>query len=124
LAQIVITEDETGIAVYDFTIEQGATLSLPVSKQLDDGTPIDYTGYTANLTGNYSKQSGEFAFKLTTEDGGIIVNGPQIMLIFSPETTNSLLIKPIKYDLELYGPDGYVDRVIEGTITLDPRCKR
>ena len=113
--------------VWNPTIEQGATWHR-VLTYLDDGQPIDLTGYTARMD-IVHKLSRKTALQLDTSAGGIVIDGVAgtITLQLSAVQTATLDTYQHLYDLELVAdPDprsatAEVQRLVTGTITVSPQ---
>ena len=118
-------------AVADFTIEQGATWEQEVWWENADGTPKDLTGYAARMQARGKLDDPGTLVDLTTENGGITIDGAagKITLFMSDAETAALdwpagqyVQQSGIYQLELVNAagDGFVTRLLRGTLTLDP----
>lgn len=104
------------MARYDFTIQQGATFSRDIIWKVNDD-PIDLSGYSARLQARPKKGSPVLYFELTTENGGIEIDGSTIKLRLEAEETDNFTFKSATYDFELESQTG-VTRLLQGVITL------
>lgn len=84
------------------------------------GNLVDLTSYTAKMQIRPFVGSSDIIVELTTENGGITINGPAgtISLLLTPEQT--ALLAPIRagFDLQLTAPGGEVDYVLQGAIII------
>lgn len=103
---------------YDFTIEQGATWEKVLTYKTPAGVPVDLTGYTARMMAKVDFDEEPY-IDITTENGGIEINGPDgvIRLIISAENTADIETMTGRYDLEIES-GGTVTRLLQGTIFL------
>lgn len=111
---------------YDFTIEQGATLDLPIFFKDGDGVALDYTGYTARMQVRQNVSSSAVLLELTTENGRLILDGPEgnLTLLVTAEDTADITWRKGVYDIEMVAPDDTVTRVLQGTITISLEVTR
>lgn len=106
-------------ARWPITIEQGTTWD-PVLTLRD----TDLTGYTARM--QIRTDDGQLLEELTTGNGRITIDGPagQIRLLLTDTETSAYEWEQGVYDLELVSPGGHVDRLVQGTVTVDPEVTR
>lgn len=105
------------------TIEQGATWSRTVT-YLDNGEPVDLTGYTARM--DIVDGAGRTILQVDTTAGGLSIDGAAgtVTIDLTPVQTSKLHASPHKYNVELVAdPDprsetAAVQRLLEGTITV------
>jgi hypothetical protein len=108
---------------YNFTINQGATLSKAMVYYMpDEVTPFNLTGYTARMQIRPSVASSVILATLTTENGGITLGGTAgtIVLTMSAAATAVLNFDVAAYDMEIVSGGGVVTRLLGGNVTL---CK-
>ena len=107
--------------IYNFIIDQGSTYTVQMVYQDGGGNPINLTGYTAKMQLRLQYGDPVAALTLTTENGGITINGPTgtINLLATDEQT--LLLEPTfyVYDLDIIS-GGTIERLIQGQITVRP----
>lgn len=107
--------------VYNFVVYQGAVFNPTLNcVSGENGVPINFTGYTAQMMGRLTYSSIIPFFNLTTENGGITLNSTgKIELYISSEETE-LLIDNGVYDLKLIPPSGEENaiRLLMGAITI------
>jgi hypothetical protein len=107
--------------IYNFVMDQGATFTLQMVYQNGAGAPINLTGYTAKMQLRLKFGSPDAALTLTTENGGITINGPTgtINLLVTDEQT--LALDPVfyVYDLDII-TGGTIERLVMGQITVRP----
>ncbi len=119
----------TGLSpsAYPFRIDVGTTFSATVFWALQE-TPsvapvaVDLTDYTAAMTVGYGGCCTSTLFTLTTENGGIAINGDlgRITLTAIAAATATYAPGPYLYRLDLTAPSGVVTRLLEGIITVSP----
>ena len=109
---------------YNFTIEQGTSFRKPFVYKDSLGIPIDLSGFTARMQMRPSKSSSLVLLDLTTENGGIVIEGPKgaVTMVFTEAMTSALSRSGV-YDLELVN-GSTVMRFVEGEITLSKEVTR
>lgn len=112
-------------ATYNFTIEQGATLTKTFVWN-SGGSPVNLTGYTAKMQVRASSASEEVLLELSSANNNIAITVATgtIVLTFSAVTTAAIAWRRGKYDLELTSGDGTVTRLVEGVITVSREITR
>lgn len=117
----------------DLTIEQGATFDTTLTWYNITNTPMNLTGFTAQMMLRKGSKNGvlEFTFKTTPggTDGTITLGGAlgTIRLVASFDKTALLDEGRYAYDLELTDPvptPDVVYRVAEGFITVTREATR
>ena len=114
---------------YDFSLEQGATLTLNFSYKNSSGSVIDLSsGYTARMKIKDSPD-GEVIASTESSDSpkntisiALAGSGNNIIVTINATATTAFTFENAVYDLELISgssPNQVVDRVVEGRITLD-----
>ena len=113
-------------AIYNATIDQGATFELEVVYKNDAGVPINLTGYSAALQVRQNYYDDTALVTLTSPSGGIVITGATgtIDITMSAAQTASLDEGNYVYDLEIYSSGGNVTRLIQGQFTVSPEVTR
>jgi len=113
-------------AIYNATIDQGATFTLEVIYKDSAGTPINLTGYTAALQIRQNYYDDTALVTLTSPSGGIVITGATgtIDITMSSAQTASLDEGIYVYDLEIYAGGGNITRLIQGQFTVSPEVTR
>ena len=113
-------------AIYNATIDQGATWTLQVVYKNDAGTPINLTGYTAALQVRQNYYDTTALLTLTSPSGGIVITGATgtIDITMTAVQTGSLDEGFYVYDLEITSSGGIVTRLIQGQFTVSPEVTR
>lgn len=117
-------------SVYDLYIEQGATYRMRVRLYDADNQPLDITGYTARSQIRQAITTSAFIHEMTTENGGIVVNGAGGYLDLSITdlvTKGFKFTSPAVWDIELVAPvalNSVVTRLLKGNVYLDPEVTR
>ena len=108
-------------------IIQGATFRKPlVWLAPDKTTPIDLTGCTARMQVRGEVESPTVLLELTTENDGIVIDGPagKLTLHLSPAATTAISWESGVWDLEVAHPNGDVTRLVQGSISVSPEVTR
>ena len=108
------------------TIYQGATFRKRLRWSTSGGTPIDLTGCKARLQFRAELESPDVLLELTTENGGIVIDGPagKLALRISPTATAATSWESGVWDLEVVHPNGDVTRLVQGSISVSPEVTR
>jgi hypothetical protein len=105
-------------AVYDFEIEQGASLSVVFTWYDSSNSLVDLTSYTAAMKAKVNVDDTtaviDSSSNLTITLGGALGT---ITLIMTASQTAALTFRTTHYDLELT-LNGTVTRLVKGIITL------
>lgn len=106
--------------IYNFTWEQGATVSETLYWKVGDPAElVNLTGFTARMS---LKSQGTQALSLTTENGRIILGGVAGSIVLSVDavTTATILAASYAYDLELVSGDAtpVVTRLLKGFVKV------
>lgn len=101
-------------------IDQGSNFSMSLTAYNASNVPISLTGCTVSgqLRRSYDSASGiTFGTAITGGTGGY-----QVFL--GATATNSLKYGRYVYDVELQYSDGTVQRLVQGTATVDPQATK
>lgn len=112
---------------HDITIEQGATFRLSLVWRDSAGALIDVTGYTARMQVRRRHTTEDPpALSLTSAAGDIVLGGAAgtIVITAAATVTDDIDFKTGVYDLEMEDVDGFVTRLIEGSVTITPEVTR
>ena len=112
---------------HKFRINQGSDVSIPIVVKDCEGTPVNFTGFLFHmqLRRFYSSQNVDDELSSEGRDSRIVVdpeNG-QFTLIFPNEVTKKLSGSYL-YDIETTSPDGRVERLLQGSISISPEVTR
>jgi len=105
---------------YNFVMDQGATFTLQMVYQNGAGVPINLTGYTAKMQLRLKYGAPDpAALTLTTENGGLTINGPTgtISILATDEQTLALDPALYVYDLDIIS-GGTIERLVMGQVTV------
>jgi len=82
------------------------------------GEPINLTGYTGRMQVRESARSPDVIVDLSTENGGIEIDGAAgaVTLVFR-HTDTAKILTPCETDLLLFAPDGEPLLVLHGPVT-------
>ena len=109
-------------------IDQGATFTWPITYLDSDRVPINLTNYTAKMQVRQTyESSGSAIVNLTTENGGITINGTQgLITVIISEFQTSALVAPFEgvYDLLVYSTAGVSEKLLYGPATVVPVVTR
>jgi len=113
-------------AVYNFVIEQGATLDKVFVWKDSTGAVIPLTGYTAKMQIRQTVSSSTILLDLSTLNGRIILTplSGQIQLLVSATDTAAITWQRGKYDLELVSSTGVVTRLLYGEVEVSKEVTR
>ncbi|MER2529294.1 MAG: hypothetical protein ABTR07_15325 [Candidatus Competibacter denitrificans] len=115
------------------TIYQGATFErqwrwLYKPSAGADPMPVVLTGCTARGQVRETYESSSVLVDFVATDGSLVLDTAQstISLFLSPTKTAVLKpsVKPYRWDLEIYWPDGNVTRLFEGEVTISQEVTR
>ena len=105
--------------IYNFTLDQGSTWTLQIVYQDPSGTPINLTGYNAQMKVRKKADSSAVVLSLATGGQGIVITGAQGKLNLTATDEQTQVIEPglYVYDLELDN-GGVRTRLIQGMVTV------
>lgn len=108
------------MSTYDFTINQGTDLTVPLVLKNGDGSLIQLGGFDCRMQMRRSKGAHSLVDDLTVKNGRIVidVNKARISLMFPHEVTASYPPVNLVYDIELVSASGQVTRILEGNIEV------
>lgn len=108
------------------TIYQGATFRKRLTWLDPSKAPIDLTGCTARMQVRAEIESADALLELTTENGGIAIDGPAglLTLHIAPVATAAIAWQSGVWDLEVAHPNGDVTRLVQGSINVMPEVTR
>ena len=112
-------------AIYNATIDQGATWNLEVIYKTEAGVPINLTGYTAALQVRQNYYDTAALVTLTSPSGGIVItpNAGKLDITMTATQTGGLDEGFYVYDLEITS-GANVTRLIQGQFTVSPEVTR
>ena len=112
-------------------IQQGADVEiiLPPSAYSSNGQNVDWSGFTGKLQiREDANNTGTPLLELTTANGGIVITGSQIKLVFTNLQTAAFNFGSdyaAQYDIELVQPGtNYVYKPYFGPVTMIPEITR
>lgn len=113
-------------ATYNFSIDQGTTVSIQWAYRTAANAVIDLTSYTARLQARPTVSSAVTVMDCTTANGQLVVTGATGVVTLSLTATQSAALdfNSAVYDLEIVSPAGVVTRLVQGTITLSREVTR
>jgi hypothetical protein len=108
----------------NFVCPQGSTFRRTLTYTLDE-SPIDLSGYSANLQVRENYYSPDPLVSLSS-GSGLFVGGSAgtINIYISDSDTSNLPAGTHVYDLEITSPSNDIDRLIEGTFIVTPEVTR
>lgn len=113
---------------YNFTIEQGATWRREIQVQDESDNPVNLTGHIVRMQLRTAHAARTALITLTTVSPahGITVDAltGTITLELTDEETAILPPRELVYDVEIENPSGEVQRILQGTATVDPEVTR
>ena len=107
--------------IYNFTMDQGSTYTVQMVYLDPNGNPINLTGYTAKMQLRLQYGDPVAALTLTTENGGITINGPTGTINILATDEQTLVLQPTfyVYDLDILS-GGTIQRLVQGQVTVRP----
>lgn len=114
-------------ARYDMTIFQGADFERVLTWSLGEPSVlVNLTGYSARMQLRTYTESADVVLELTTANGRISLGGAAgtIELNLGATETEALAANQYAYDLEVVSPSGFVTRLLEGFVNVDPEVTR
>jgi hypothetical protein len=109
---------------YDYTgdqsVEQGETWRKTQVFKDSTGALYDLTGFKAVMAAKRSYNAVDQIVNLTTENGGIVLGGPNgtIDLLLTAAQTKVIYIYQGIYQLDLISPGGDIIRFLEGYLDV------
>jgi hypothetical protein len=111
-------------ATHNLIIDQGATWRLNLLYKDSENSPIDLTGYTAQLQLRTSYDAASASLNLSNGSGiTITANTGSIAIVATATQTNALIAGDYVYDLEIT-LSGEVTRLIQGRAIVRPQVTR
>jgi hypothetical protein len=110
---------------YNFSIEQGATLTINLLWEDEGETPIDITGFTAKMQVRKRACDDSVVLEYSTANGKIALGGSAgtITITDTAANTKDYPIGMFVYDLEMTdGPT--ITRLIQGKVSISPEVTR
>lgn len=113
-------------AIYDFSIEQGTDLIIPIVLKDSEKQTLNLEGYSVQMQLRPSLQSQTALDTLSTENERIELSPTEgkITLNFPHEVTAEYPSGTYLYDIELVSSIGIISRFLKGTITVIPEITR
>jgi len=113
---------------WNFTIYQGGTFRYVITWKDENNTPINLTGYSAQMQARTSAASATTLLDISTASGGITLGGSAgtITLFLSAAATAALKEGVGVYDLRLTAPGGNPDNdfIIQGNLVVQQMATR
>jgi hypothetical protein len=105
---------------FNLFIDQGTDFSAVIVVSDEAGDPRDLTGFTGR-----AKLKRSFDTEINTSfEVNINPSAGEVTLSLSNQTTSNIRHGRYVYDVELVSNANIVERVIQGTITVDPEVTR
>ena len=106
--------------LYNILIEQGATWERSMQWKTESNVVIPLENMTAKMQVRSRNAEGTVVLELSTENGGITMNTTtdKIEMIATATQTGAIPEDIYVYDLEIYGTNNTVYRLLQGTVTL------
>jgi hypothetical protein len=104
---------------YDFEIKKGATFFTSITLTDNNDSPIDLTDYTVSGLLKYRFSDSTSLVSLNPAKALPYASGIINISIPANETA-TLPVTLARYDIELHHSEGYVDKVLDGVVTINP----
>ena len=113
-------------ANYNITCEQGSTFvkTLTITSNATPPVARDLSAYSGRMQVRPDLASSTKLLDLTSAGGDMTLNSSGVIVITVSATDTAALAQGGVYDLEIENASGVVERVIEGTFTLDKEITR
>lgn len=111
----------------DLIIYQGATWRKTIRVQSPAGTGVDLTDATLQMQIRPAIASTEIIIELSTANGRIVVTDAskgEFVVEIEDEASSQIDQTKGVYDLEVHYPNGDVDRILMGKVTLSKEVTR
>ena len=107
-----------------FTWQTGSSCSCNSSCNCPpvNATPVDLTGYTADMEIRQTINSSTVLYQATTSNGAIVLGGTAgtIALTIPAATTGGFTFLRGVYDMNLTSSQGIVTRLVQGNVIVSP----
>lgn len=113
-------------AIYDFCINQGTDLTVPLVLKDSTGSPMDLTGYKASMQLRTNVANTQAVDTLTNENERIVIvpEEGKITLFFPNSVTETYPAQSLVYDIEIESGGGEITRILQGKIKVSPEVTR
>jgi hypothetical protein len=113
-------------ATYNITCEQGSTFvqTLTITNNATPPVARNLSTYSGRMQVRPDIESSTKLLDLTSSGGDMTLNSSGIIVVTVSATNTAALTQGGVYDLEIEDASGVVERVIEGTFTLDKEVTR
>ena len=113
-------------ATYNFTIDQGTDVSVPLILKDCESNVLNLTGYKARMQMRNTVYSSQAVDTLTTENDRIEIKPEQgqITLHFPHEITEEYPASSLVYDIEIVSPSDLVTRILKGKVRISAEVTR
>jgi hypothetical protein len=104
--------------IYDWTFEQGTTVSLTLVYKDANDVVVNLSSYSARMQIRPWKSSSTVLLEATTANGRVVITPEQgkIVVTFAAALTQIGDWKDAVYDLEIESSAGVVTRLLEGSV--------
>lgn len=111
---------------YNFTINQGTDVTVPILLTDADDQPIDLSGYSARMQLRTSVYSDTAVDTLTTENERIeiVALEGKLTLSFPNAITEEYPAQTLVYDIEIQSSQNQVTRILSGKISVSAEVTR
>ncbi len=113
-------------ATYNITCEQGSTFvqTLTITDNATPPVARNLSTYTARMQVRPDVESTTKLLDLTSAGGDMTLNSSGVIVVTVNATNTAALAQGGVYDLEIESASGVVERVVEGTFTLNKEVTR
>ena len=114
------------MASYDFSINQGTDLTVPLVLKNSDGSLLNLFGYSCRMQVRRTKGAHCLVDDLSTQNGRIEIDSTEarIVIKFPNEVTSKYPPLALVYDIELVSASNEVTRILEGNIDVSAGVTR
>lgn len=113
-------------AEYNFTIEQGTSVSIPFIYTDSNNVPVNLTGYKVRMQARMPSVSPNPLIDASDTNGKFEIHPAEgkVVLELGATETSTYTWRRAKYDIEIESPSGFVTRLLHGTISISPEVTK
>ena len=111
---------------YDFVLNQGADLTVPILLTDASSKAVDLSGYSVQMQLRTSVSAAQAVDTLTTQNGRIRLEATsgKLSLFFPNSITEKFPAQTLVYDIEITSAGGQITRIVEGRIKVSAEVTR
>jgi hypothetical protein len=112
--------------VYNITIDQGADFVLPLTYLNPNQTPVNITGWSAEMMVRQTYSDNTPLVSLSSQSNGITLGGTAGTITIDIPASQTEVLPPgvACYDIKLFDIYGDIQRLIQGSVTISAAVTR